>query len=141
MGVSVVVVVAWLAALSVFDVRHARLPNWLTLPGGLAILAVAALGGRGLPAAAGAAALFAVYLSVHLVAPAAMGGGDVKLAIGVGGLTGAFGADVWTLAAIGAPLLTAAWAVVAVARHRETTVPHGLSMCLATAASTTLVVI
>ena len=42
-----------------------------------------------------AAALMLLYLGVHLVAPAGMGAGDVKLAIGLGALTGAFGADVW----------------------------------------------
>ena len=46
-----------------------------------------------------------------------MGAGDVKLAIGIGALTGTFGVDVWALAALGAPLLTAVWAVVAVLRR------------------------
>ena len=55
--------------------------------------------------------LAALYLVVHLVAPAGMGAGDVKLAIGVGALTGAFGLDAWMLAAVAAPLLTALWAV------------------------------
>ena len=58
----------------------------------------------------GAVALFAVYAVVHLVSPAAMGAGDVKLAIGIGALTGTFGGDVWLLAALGAPVLTAGWA-------------------------------
>ena len=59
------------------------------------------------PALAGAVSLFAIYLALHLIAPAAMGAGDVKLAIGIGALTGAFGIDVWSLAALAAPLLTA----------------------------------
>ena len=84
-----------------------------------------------LPALAGAAALAGVYLLVHLVAPTAMGGGDVKLAIGLGGLAGCFGVDVWFLAAIAAPLLTAVAACRSVARR---TVPHGPSMSVATAA-------
>ena len=62
-----------------------------------------------------------------------MGAGDVKLAIGVGALTGAFGFDVWVLAALAAPLLTAVWAVVAVIRRAGSTVPHGPSMCLSPA--------
>ncbi|WP_231740338.1 MULTISPECIES: A24 family peptidase [unclassified Mycobacterium] len=128
----------WFVALSVCDIRERRLPNWLTLPGALVILSAAAMADRGLPAVAGAVALFAVYVTTHLLAPAAMGAGDVKLAIGVGALTGAFGIDVWTLAAMGAPLITAAWALV-VARHREATVPHGVSMCLAAATATALV--
>ena len=130
---------AWLVALSVFDVRSRRLPNWLTVPGAVVILMAAAVAGRGLAAVAGAVTLFGLYLAVHLVRPAAMGAGDVKLAIGVGALTGAFGFDVWTLAALGAPLVTAAWGVVVMACRRETTVPHGVSMCVCAAAATALV--
>ena len=66
-----------------------------------------------------------------------MGAGDVKLAVGLGALTGCFGAGVWFVAAVGAPLLTAV--VGALARLRggadgTATVPHGPSMCLASAA-------
>jgi leader peptidase (prepilin peptidase)/N-methyltransferase len=123
-----VAVLSWMAALSVVDIRQRRLPNRLTLPGALVILAVATAGGRGGPALIGAAALAGAYLVVHLMAPAAMGAGDVKLALGLGALTAALGSEVWALAALGAPLVTVVWAVVARAR----TVPHGPSMCLAT---------
>ncbi|MGV0800394.1 prepilin peptidase, partial [Mycolicibacterium elephantis] len=64
--------------------------------------------------------------------------GDVKLAAGVGALTGAFGVDVWMLAALAAPLLTAGWAIVVLIRRGESTVPHGPSMCLAAAAAVSL---
>ena len=131
-----VCVLAWLGALSYFDVRDRRLPNWLTIPGAVLILAVATAAGRGLPALVGSTVLFGVYLTVHIVSPTAMGAGDVKLAIGIGGLTGAFGADVWVLAALGAPLLTA---LVALVRRSESTVPHGPSMCVAAAAAVALV--
>jgi leader peptidase (prepilin peptidase) / N-methyltransferase len=137
-GVAGVCLLAWLAALSVYDLRERRLPNWLTLPGAAVILATAALHGRGAQAVLGAVALFTVYAVVHLVSSAAMGAGDVKLAIGVGALTGAFGRDVWLLAALGAPLLTAGWAVVAVLRRSGRSVPHGPSMCLAAATATAL---
>src|ERR1700710_1435564 len=90
---------AWMTVLSSYDIRQRRLPNLLTLPGGIAILVGAALAGHGVPALAGAGVLAGVYLLVHLVAPTAMGGGDVKLAIGLGGLAGCFGVDVWFLAA------------------------------------------
>lgn len=105
------------------------------------MLVGAVAAGRGVPALLGGAALFAVYLVVHLAAPAAMGAGDVKLALGIGALTGSFGVDVWTLAAIAAPLLTAAWAIVAVIRRTESTVPHGPSMCVAAAAGCALAVL
>ncbi|MGH3557830.1 MAG: A24 family peptidase [Mycobacterium sp.] len=125
----------WMGALTVYDIRQRRLPNWLTLPGFAVILLVAGLAGRGLPALAGAAALAAVYLSMHLVSPAAMGAGDVKLALGLGALTGCFGVDVWLLAALAAPLLTAAIGVLARLGWSAASVPHGPSMCVATAAA------
>ena len=133
-----VCVLAWLSMLSFYDIRDRRLPNWLTLPGAVAVLLVATVAGRGSPALAGALALFVVYLVVHLIAPVAMGAGDVKLAIGIGALTGAFGMDVWVLAALGAPLLTTAIALLC---RAKLTVPHGPSMCLAAAGAAALVVV
>jgi leader peptidase (prepilin peptidase)/N-methyltransferase len=48
---------------------------------------------------------------------------------------------VWVLAAIAAPLLTAALACVSVVcRRSHDTVPHGPSMCVATLAATALVI-
>lgn len=130
-------VVAWLAALSCYDIRERRLPNALTLTGAAAVLAVATVAGRGSAALAGTAALTAVYLAVHCAVPRGMGAGDVKLALGLGALTGCFGFGVWFLAAVGAPLLTAV--IGAVGRLRggadgAAAVPHGPSMCLASAA-------
>jgi leader peptidase (prepilin peptidase)/N-methyltransferase len=130
-------VLAWLTALSVYDVRERRLPNSLTISGALVILVFAACAGRAVPALVGAVALFGAYLVVHLLAPAAMGAGDVKLAGGIGALTGAFGIDVWVLAALGAPLLTAAMALL----RRKSAVPHGPSMCVSAAAALSLVVV
>lgn len=140
-GVAGACVLAWLVVLSVYDIRERRLPNWLTVPGALAILAVAAATGRGAPALLGAIGLAGLYLVVHLLSAAAMGAGDVKLAAGVGGLTGAFGFDVWALAAVAAPLLTAVLACVTVIGRSSSTVPHGPSMCVATLAATALVIV
>lgn len=128
----------WSVALTIKDVRERRLPNSLTLPGAAVVVAVATLAGRGGPAIAGGLGLAAIYLIVHLLAPAGMGGGDVKLAVGLGALTGAFGTAVWTLAALGAPLLTAGLGVVAAGRLA--TLPHGPSMCAASLAATALAV-
>jgi len=136
-----VAVLGWLAALSIYDVRQRRLPNWLTLPGAAAVLTAAALAGHGAPALAGATALGLLYLFVHAAAPSAMGAGDVKLALGVGAIGGYFGVDVWVLAAAAAPLLTAVWALVAWARRGARTVPHGPAMCLATAAAAALAIL
>jgi leader peptidase (prepilin peptidase)/N-methyltransferase len=121
-------VLVWLAVLSAYDIRERRLPNLLTVPGAGVILLAGGLAGRGFPALAGAAALTGVYVLVHLVSPTGMGAGDVKLAIGLGGLAGCCGVEVWFLAALAAPLLTALCGMLGGVR----TVPHGPSMCLAT---------
>jgi leader peptidase (prepilin peptidase) / N-methyltransferase len=123
----------WMGVLSVYDVRQRRLPNLLTLSGAGAIVVGAVVAGHGMAALSGAAALTTVYLLVHLVAPTSMGAGDVKLAIGLGAVTGCFGAEVWFLAAIGAPLLTAVLGTVAWLGWSAKAVPHGPSMCLASA--------
>ena len=129
----VLAVGAWMTVLSVYDLRLRRLPNVLTLPGAAVLLWWATAAGHGGPALAGGAALAGAYLLVHLAAPAHLGAGDVKLALGLGALTGSFGMDVWTLAAVGGPLLTSAWSGAALVCGRRTAVPHGPSMCLASA--------
>lgn len=138
-GVAGGCVLAWCVALSVYDIRERRLPTWLTLPGAVVFLAVAVVMGHGVPAVLGAAGLTALYLAIYLIAPTALGAGDVKLALAVGGLTGAFGYDVWVLAAIAAPLLTAVLGTVALIRRTESSVPHGPSMCLSAVAALALV--
>ncbi len=99
--------VIWCAVLSAIDIRTRRLPDALTLPGAAAVVAVAALTGHGALACGGALLLAAPYLLVHLVAPAACGAGDVKLALGTGAAAACGGAQCWVWAALGAPLLTA----------------------------------
>ena len=124
-------ILGWAAALSVVDIRVRRLPNALTLGGAVAILAAATLSGHGAPAWLGSVVLAGVYLVVHLAAPTGLGAGDVKLAIGLGALTGALGPEVWGLAALGAPILTAAAGIAGVLGGRRGPVPHGPSMCAA----------
>ena len=142
MGVGLAVVTgSWMTVLCVCDIRRRRLPNLLTLPGVVIIVLVAAAAGRGLPALAGGAVLGALYLAVHLMAPGAMGAGDVKLALGLGALTGTFGPDVWALAALVAPLLSAVLAVGCVLRGAGGTIPHGPSMCAASLAAVALAVL
>ena len=132
-------VLAWTAALAVIDLRERRLPNMLTLTGAAAILAFCVGCGRGQAGLLGAAALGGLYLVVHLLAPAGMGAGDVKLALGLGALTGGLGAPAWLLAALGAPVLTALLGTAVALRRRGrlagTVVPHGPSMCLASLAA------
>ncbi|WP_299564510.1 A24 family peptidase [uncultured Mycolicibacterium sp.] len=126
-------VLAWFAALTVWDIRRRRLPDALTLPGAAAVLAGAALTGHGPAALLGGAGLGLLYLLVSLARPGALGGGDVKLAVGTGALAGICGPHAWLFAALAAPLFTAGWAVVALVRRAGPTVPHGPAMCAATA--------
>ncbi|MFE3291308.1 prepilin peptidase [Rhodococcus sp. NPDC059234] len=123
----------WCVVLSAVDLGVRRLPNTLTLPGAAVIVVAATLSGRGVAALAGAAMLAGLYLLVHLLAPAAMGAGDVKLAVGLGAATGTVGGSTWLLAAVGAVAITAAVGVAALAVGRGGSgLPHGPSMCVAT---------
>ncbi len=131
-------VLGWALALSVIDIRRRRLPNVATLAGAAVILTGSMVCGRGDAGLLGALTLSALYLVVHLADPRSMGAGDVKLALGLGALAGSFGTAVWVLAAIGAPLLTAALGIASVARGRGGTVPHGPSMCAASLAAVAL---
>lgn len=153
--------VLWCCALSVSDIRTRRLPNSLTGWGAVAVLGYAFTGGRLGAAAAGSVLLVVPYLLIHLARPAAFGAGDVKLAVGLGAVTGMGGGSVWAWAALAAPLLTGFAGVGVLAgrwvgerrragdavTHRSTgvpsyrarlphdpapTVPHGPSMCAAT---------
>lgn len=128
--------VGWLGiAAGLVDLRHRRLPDPLTLPAlGLAPIALLPLGvaavERGL--LAGLAGI-AAYGGLHLVAPGAMGAGDVKLA---GSLSTVLGAVSWpalVLAAGLAAAFTAALALVTLAAGaRASPLPHGPSMLAAT---------
>lgn len=148
-----VALAAWCTALSVIDLRERRLPNALTAAGAVSILGFAAATGRGAEAVAGALLLALPYLLCHLIAPAAIGAGDVKLAIGLGAAAACGGAQTWVWAAITAPILTAAvgvgclipWrkgiSVLGFAPSRrpdthapptDSALPHGPAMCLST---------
>ncbi len=148
---------SWLAvAAGSVDLLHRRLPDALTVPAvPLGLLLLAPLGpaavGRGL---AGAVLAFTVYAAVHLLAPADLGAGDVKLAASLGavlaGLSWSAMAVAAVMAALLSTLLSAAvalatsvrhptpWATAARAppdapEHRvRRTVPHGPSMLAAT---------
>ncbi|MEU2252292.1 prepilin peptidase [Nocardia xishanensis] len=134
------VLTGWCAVLSLFDLRHRRLPNALTGWGAFAVFGYALFTTQFTAAAAGAALLAAPYLAVHLVAPASLGAGDAKLAVGLGAAAGLGGAQAWVWAALVGPVFTAGIASVMVVRRwfapgmraRRETVAHGPSMCLAT---------
>ncbi|MGW4357048.1 A24 family peptidase, partial [Nocardia sp. NPDC004582] len=108
---AMLVLTVWCAALSAFDVRERRLPDALTLPGAAVILGYGFAVGTPELAMLGALLLAIPYLVVHLCCPAALGAGDVKLALGLGAATALGGAWTWSWAALTAPMLTASVAV------------------------------
>jgi leader peptidase (prepilin peptidase) / N-methyltransferase len=131
-------VLGWAGVLlSGADLIARRLPDVLTLlayPVVAALLGAAALGAgdaRPLARAAAGALLWAGgYAAVRLVAPGALGGGDVKLAGSLGALTAATSWPGLLLAVLAANVVTTAAAVPArILGYRD--VPHGPAMLAA----------
>lgn len=126
----------WCASLAATDLCARRLPNLLTLPGFLVIVAVGVATGAAFAAVIGGLLLAAAYLALYLGAPGAIGAGDVKLALGVGAAAGLAGGEAWVFAAALAPALTAvAGCVVLAVRRSSSPLPHGPAMCAATLAA------
>lgn len=119
------------------DLVARRLPDALTLPAYPVVgvlLAAAALGAGGAGplarAVAGASLWAGGYAAVRLVAPSALGGGDVKLAGSLGALTAATSWPGLLLAVLAASVVTAAAAAPAwMLGYRD--VPHGPAMLAA----------
>lgn len=147
--------IAWCLLLAVIDLQARRLPNALTAVGAAAVFLYALSTGQLATAVIGAALLTIPYLVTHLIWPAALGAGDVKLAVGLGAAAALAGSTAWTWAAIAAPLLTGVAAVVLLTGYRLRValgrtvgrarpelagrlVPHGPAMCLATVAAMAL---
>lgn len=119
------------------DLVARRLPDVVTLPAYplvavmLTLAAIgAANGGLLLRAVAGALLWAGGYAMVRLLAPGALGGGDVKLAGSLGALTAATSWSGLLLAVLAASVLTAVAATPArMVGYRE--VPHGPAMLAA----------
>ena len=112
-------------ALAVIDARTHRLPNAIVLPAypvaAILLTAAALLSGdppRLVVAATGMVALFAFYLLLRLVRPAAMGGGDVKLAGLIGLHLGWLGWSELLVGSVAAFLLAGVFGVVLLATGR-----------------------
>ncbi|USX55871.1 prepilin peptidase [Lentzea sp. HUAS12] len=121
---------AWFGiVLAVIDLRHHRLPDALTLPLGALLLL---LRFHGLGAAVLTALVFGgAHLLVRWLRPAFMGGGDVKLAFGLG-------AALPLPALLPAAILSSAVTLAVAALRRRRAVPHGPGLLAATWALTTL---
>jgi leader peptidase (prepilin peptidase) / N-methyltransferase len=149
-GASPVLPAFWLLAalavvLTVIDLRYQRLPNRLTLPAypaALALLGVAALvlpggGHRFLIAIAGLAAAYVLFLLLHLISPAGMGFGDVKLSGVLGLYLGWLGAAALMAGLLGSFLLAAVTGLGLMAAGkatRKSLIPLGPFMLTATLA-------
>ncbi|WP_024796473.1 prepilin peptidase [Tomitella biformata] len=131
-AMAAVALVLWCVCLSLIDLRIRRLPNSLTVTGAAVIGAFAVAADRWEAAALGAGLLAGAYLLGRL-AGAGFGGGDVKLAVGLGGVTAMAGGQVWLWSAVGALILTAVAGLWRGCRARRAgiPVPHGPSMCVA----------
>jgi leader peptidase (prepilin peptidase) / N-methyltransferase len=131
----VLLALGWLAvAAGTVDVLAGRLPDALTLPAlPTALLLLVPVGGDAVArGVAGAVVAVAAHAAVHFVAPAAMGGGDVKLAAPLGAVSAAVSWEALALAGVLAALSSGVLAVaVLVRRGRGGAVPHGPSMLLA----------
>jgi leader peptidase (prepilin peptidase)/N-methyltransferase len=129
-------------AISIVDLREKRIPNRMLLVAGpaVAVLLAAGLLVDGAPAKllavlAGAAAMFALYFLLALVAPAAMGMGDVKLAALLGGALGAVGLTGWLVGLLAAFLVGGLVAIVALFAGRvgwRGSIPFGPWMVVGT---------
>ncbi|WP_127792186.1 A24 family peptidase [Agromyces sp. LHK192] len=124
--------------LAIVDLAEQRLPNRVVAAAGvgtgLLLVVAAAFSGEWmsfLSAVLGGAAMFAAYLLLALIAPSAMGMGDVKLAGVIGMLLGWFGITAWVVGLIGAFAIGGVVAVVALATRRvglRGSIPFGPSM-------------
>ncbi len=112
-------------AVAIVDLREKRIPNRMLVVAAPVVAALLVAGAllRGEPerlvgVLAGAAAMFVLYFVIALVAPAAMGMGDVKLAALLGGALGAVGLTGWLVGLLAAFLIGGVVAVVALVAGR-----------------------
>jgi leader peptidase (prepilin peptidase)/N-methyltransferase len=134
--VPVLLALGWLAvAAGLVDVLRRRLPDALTLPAlPITLLLLLPLGpGATLRGLAGAAVAVAAYAAVHLVAPAALGAGDVKLAAPLGAVLAAASWQALALGGLVASVVSGAAAVGLAwwrpgGRSWGAALPHGPAM-------------
>ncbi|GAB3563429.1 hypothetical protein GCM10027445_05790 [Amycolatopsis endophytica] len=122
------VVTALAVPLVLADLRHRRLPDALTLPAYPLIVAVVP---DPWTALAAAAVFGGLHLLVHVIAPRAMGAGDVKLAGALGAALGSVGWFALPVATVVAAFITA---LLGLTGRWTEGVPHGPGLLTGAAA-------
>lgn len=127
-------------AIAAVDLFERRIPNRMLIVAAALETVALLLGALGsgsvsglLRAAAGAAAIFVVYLAIALISPGAMGMGDVKLAGFAGGVLGFFGLTALIVGTVAGVVIggIAAVAVVLVRRRGVGgSIPYGPAIVL-----------
>jgi prepilin peptidase CpaA len=86
------ILIVWAICCGVFDLRHRRLPNWLTLGGSTAAIAALLATGQGWMDTPWTSCLIAAVIAAALTVPAyafgLLGAGDVKMLVAIGLLGG-----------------------------------------------------
>jgi len=128
------------AAIAAVDLLERRIPNRMLLVAAPAVAVAILVGalGRGSAApllwtAVGAVGLFLVYLVIALLAPSAMGMGDVKLAALVGGVLGFVGPAAILGGAVAIAIVGGVAAVIALVARRggvRDGVPYGPALVI-----------
>lgn len=148
--VSLVIVQAavFLVIATVIDLRELRIPNQLNLAFALlstlsvliAGVATEQLGPVGRAVLAGFV-VFAAFLALHILSPGGLGGGDVKLAYGIGVTLGWFSWSVllWGLMIAAVLNGVAAVALAVALRSRRAELPFGPSLAVGTMAALALI--
>ena len=103
------VIAAW------WDIRHRRIPNWLTLSGLVIAFALRSAGGLGSVTAGILGAALAFGLALPFFSVGGLGGGDVKLLAAVGAF---LGPAQLVLALVVMAVTGGVMAVVTIVRHR-----------------------
>ncbi|GEM_PF-3236334 len=151
---AVLALAAWAVALTLTDVRTLRIPPRLRLLGLFCALLALAAFARGewsadsrmlAHVAAGAALLAAFYLAARVANPAALGGGDLRLAPTIGALGGIAGPGGIALVLVAPFAVSGAWGLYErLARSPgaggRAFVPHGPGMAWSAVAALLLAV-
>ena len=127
-------IVAVLAAVSVFDIERGIIPNRIVVPAAAIVLVsrIALTPGRTIEWVVSAVGAAGFLLLCHLVYPAGMGMGDVKLALLLGAALGKLVVAALLLGTVGAGLVGVAVILRRGAAARKQAIPFGPYLAVGT---------